>query len=103
MDKPLGSGQKVKTDAAQQDYAIVCFLEDAEQANDYVALLEANDVPAVVQQPGKESDEESFVVLVPEEYVDEAHVVIESQSSYDEFGDLDDESFYDDEDLDDSF
>ena len=77
-----------------QDFVMVSFVEDFEQAKDKEALLESNDIPARIKKQQDESTSVSgYAVLVPEEFLDEAHVVVESQDAYDDFYDyaLDDE------------
>jgi hypothetical protein len=65
-----------------------------DQAREREALLKNNDIPTVIKEHDEESTETNgFAVLVPEEFIDEAHVIIESQDAYDDFYDfaLDDE------------
>lgn len=87
MAKRSGKSQKsqVKTEAL----VVVTYAEDLEQARDYEAVLKNSDIPAVVrQQEGQVEGEKKFAVMVPEQFVDEAHVVIESQDAYDDFYDF---------------
>jgi hypothetical protein len=78
-----------KTQARVQDLVVVAFAEDMEQAKDREALLRSNDIPAIVRQQDEEStDTKGIAIMVPEEFLDEAHVVIESQDAYDDFYDL---------------
>jgi hypothetical protein len=90
-----------------QEFVIVTFAEDMEQAKEYETLLEANDIPTTIREHGEESaDTKGIAVMVPEDYLDEAHVIIESQDAYDDFydfalededeGDFDGELFEDD-------
>jgi hypothetical protein len=99
-----------KTHANLEGYVVVVFAEDTGQAMEYKQLLDNNDIPAVINEheepiPGGINENE-IAVMVPEEYIDEAHVVIESQQAYDDFydfaldedGDEDfDADFFDDE------
>lgn len=81
-----------------QDLVVVAFLDDMNQAREYETLLRLNDIPAVIKEqldPGL--DGKTAAIMVPEEYLDEAHVVIESQDAYD---DLCDFTMDEDEDLD---
>jgi len=93
--------------AKLQDFVIVAFAEDWEQAKDYETLLKNNDIPAAIKEQHDQSvSAKGIAVMVPEDFLDEAHVVIESQDAYDDFydfalededeGDLDDELFEDD-------
>ena len=98
-----------KTENSQtnvQDFVMVSFVEDFEQSKDKEALLKSNDIPTTIKQQQDESTSVSgYAVMVPEECIDEAHVVVESQDAYDDFYDyaLDDEDddfgsdFFDDE------
>ena len=77
-----------RSQAKLQDFVIVTFVEDLEQAKEREALLRNNDIPAVVKQQDEEStDTKGIAIMVPEEFLDEAHVVIESQDAYDDFYD----------------
>ncbi len=81
-----------------KDLVVVAFLDDMDQAREYETLLRLNDIPAVIKEqldPG--GDGKAIAILVPEDYLDEAHVVIESQDAYD---DLCDYAMDEDEDLD---
>lgn len=89
-----------------EGYVVVVFAEDTGQAMEYKQLLDSSDIPAVINEyeepaPGG-LDTREIAVMVPEEYLDEAHVVIESQQAYDDFYDfaMDDEG---DEDFDADF
>ena len=78
-----------KTQGKLQEFVVVTFADDLEQARDYETLLKTNDIPAVL----KEQDEQSMstkcvAIMVPEDFLDEAHVVIESQDAYDDFYDF---------------
>ena len=89
-----------KTDLA--NFVTVVFAEDMQCAAEYESLLKDNDIKVTI----KEKDDSSFdisgiAVMVPEQSLDEAHAIIESQNMYDDFCDLisDDESFNDGEDF----
>jgi hypothetical protein len=87
--------KKQDSHAKLQDFVVVTFVEDLEQAQEYEAVLEANDIPAVINEQNEQSGgTKSIAIMVPEEFLDEAHVVIESQDAYDDFYDfaLDDEA-----------
>ena len=78
-----------KSPTKPQELVAVAFAEDMEQAKNYEVLLKNNDIPAMIsrqyQQP---TGNKSIAVMVPEEFLDEAHVVIESQDAYDDFYDF---------------
>jgi hypothetical protein len=100
------SRKNQKSQSNVEGYVVVAFAEDFDQAMEYKTLLDSNDVPSIVseQNANDESSDEAqeIAIMVPEEYLDEAHVIIESQQSYDDFCDfaMGDESDSDlDEDL----
>ena len=90
-----------------EGYVVVAFAEDRAQAIEYKQLLDSNDIPCVVSEQEEPTlNTMEIAVMVPEEYIDEAHVVIESQQAYDDFYDFAleeeneedfDEDFFDDE------
>ncbi len=84
--KPYKSKTKPKTG----DFVIVTFAEDMEQAREYEALLKSDDIPVRIQDNTDDDAEgpKTLALMVPEEYLDEAHVVIESQNAYDDFYDF---------------
>jgi len=97
-----------KSQAKVEGYVVVAFAEDMEQAIEYKSLLDANDIPATISEHDEQAiDSGEIAVMVSEEFIDEAHVVIESQNVYDDFYDFameeDDEGDFDDDLLDDDF
>jgi len=77
-----------------KEYVVVAFVDDMEQAKEYETLLRLNDIPAVIrEQLDSDADGKAVAVMVPEDFLDEAHVVIESQDAYDDLCDytMDDE------------
>ena len=84
-----------------EDMVVVTFTQDLEQAKDYETLLKNNDIPAMIKEQNEQSEESrGIAIMVPEDYLDEAHVVIESQDAYDDFYDFtveDDEDELDEE------
>jgi hypothetical protein len=93
-------GQKV------QDFVAVAFARDEIEAKEYEALLASDDIPVTIRpQIDTDTGSEGYSVMVPEEFVDEAYVIIESQDAYDDFYDetLDDETGFDTELFDDEF
>jgi len=96
-----------RSQAKLQGYVVVAFAEDMEQAREYKILLEVNDVAAIINEQQEQSlGSKEIAVMVPEDFLDEAHVIIESQHTYDDFydfavededdGDFDDELFEED-------
>jgi hypothetical protein len=65
-----------------------------DQAKEYESLLKVNDIPTIIkEQIDPSMSGKGIALMVPEDCLDEAHVVIESQDAYDDFYDfaLDDE------------
>lgn len=96
-----------RSQAKLQGYVVVVFADDLEQAREFKSLLEVNDVSAIISEQTEQSlGSKEIAVMVPEDFLDEAHVIIESQQAYDDFydyaledeegGDFDDELFDDD-------
>jgi hypothetical protein len=87
-------GQKV------QDYVAVAFARDEIEAREYEAILASDNIPVTVRpQVDADTGSEGYSVMVPEEFVDEAYVIIESQDAYDDFYDdtIDEETDFDEE------
>jgi len=78
-----------KSNAKLEGYVVVAFSEDMDQAREYKTLLEANDIPATIAEQDEHAvGSKEIAVMVSEEFLDEAHVIIESQHAYDDFYDL---------------
>jgi hypothetical protein len=97
-----------KSQAKLKDMVLVAVVDDMEQAREYETLLRLNDIPAVVkEQVDPSGNKAGIAILVPEDYLDEAHVVIESQDAYDDFYDFalddDEETDFDADEFDDEF
>jgi hypothetical protein len=86
MAKRPQKSQKSRTN--MPELVVVTFAENMEQAKEYETLLEANSIPATIKRQTDEEDAQGFAVMVPEDCLDEAHVVIESQDAYDDFYDF---------------
>jgi hypothetical protein len=83
------SKKKQKSQSNLQDFVLVSFVDDLEQAREYETLLRANDIPVVINEQYEQSGgTKGVAVMVPEDFIDEAHVVIESQDAYDDFYDF---------------
>jgi len=81
--------KRTKSQTKSPEFVVVAFAEDIQQAKDYESLLKSNDIPTIISERHKEStDTKGVAVMVPEDFLDEAHVVIESQDAYDDFYDL---------------
>ena len=71
-----------------KEYVVVALVDDMDQAREYETLLRLNDIPAVIkEQLDGGADGKAVAILVPEDFLDEAHVVIESQDAYDDLCD----------------
>lgn len=87
MARRSQKGQKPQTKV--QELVTVAFADSADQAKDYETILESNDIPVIIkEQDEQEANGKVIAVMVPEDFLDEAHVVIESQDAYDDFYDL---------------
>jgi hypothetical protein len=91
---------KKKTQVAQktQEYVAVAFARDEAEAREYQVLLTGDNIPAVIKpQAQSDNGSDGYSVMVPEEFVDKAYVIIESQDAYDDFYDMaiDDEVDFD--------
>lgn len=72
-----------------KDFVVVTFVDDLEQAREYETLLRVNDIPALIKEQIDPSvSSKGIAIMVPEDFLDEAHVVIESQDAYDDFYDF---------------
>jgi hypothetical protein len=72
-----------------RDFVTVIFAGDIEQAQQCRKLLRDNEIPAVIKRDATVSlSGQGIAVMVPEDFLDEAHVLIESQNAYDDFYDL---------------
>jgi hypothetical protein len=108
MDMGRSMDNNDKGHAKLKDMVVLTFLSDIDQAREYETLLKLNDIPAMVKEnldtQGHGSD---VAILVPEDCLDEAHVVIESQDAYDDFYDYaledEDDIDFDPDDLDDEY
>ena len=71
-----------------KEYVVVALVDDMDQAKEYETLLRLNDIPAVIKERlDGGTDEKAVAIMVPEDFLDEAHVVIESQDAYDDLCD----------------
>lgn len=78
-----------KTVSNPDELVIIAYADGLEQAKDFETLLKNNEIPVMVRQRGNGNGSgRSIVIMVPEEYAEEARVVIESQSAYDDFYDM---------------
>jgi len=74
-----------KSQSRLQDYVVLTFAEDIEEAKEYEALLKSNDIPVSIKTGNEQTaTAEGIAVMVPEGFLDEAYVIIESQDGYDD-------------------
>ena len=86
-----------KSQAKLQGFVIVTITEDLEQAKNYETLLKANNIPTIIKEQAESqpADIKGIAIMVPEDFLDEAHVVIKSQDAYDDFYNFTSEDDYD--------
>lgn len=99
------ANRKKKTNnsgTALKGLVTVAFAEDIDLATQYKELLNDNDIPAAIKsRPDPDVSFQGIAVMVPEDYLDEAHILIEDQNSIGDFYDLAfGEDDYDDADRD---
>lgn len=88
MGKAPHKDKAFTTDAQEKEFVAVAVVDDVDQANTFKLWLEENDIPVVIREPDESAISDSISVTVPEEYLDEAHVVIESQTVYGDIIDM---------------
>ena len=95
--------RKNQKSATAKEFVIVALAEDMEEAGEIRFLLKAGDIPAIIkEQHGTE--ERGVAVMVPEEFMDEAQLIVESRNSYDEIYEPDvEEDDYEEDFLDDNY
>ena len=74
---------------SSMELVTVAFAEDMDLAKEYRDMLKENEIPCAIKaksDPG--SDFDGVAILVPEDFLDEAHELIESKSSVADFYDL---------------
>ena len=78
-----------KRSGVVKEYVTVAFAEDLDLARQYEKLLAEHEIPAVVKSQSRlhEEDAPGIAVMVPEEFLDEAYVLISEEASYDDFFD----------------
>ena len=87
MGKHTKKQRKTRTNL--HEFVIVTSTNDVYQAKDYATLLKTSDIPVnLTEQHDHETEITTIAVMVPEDFLDEAHVIIESQNAYDDFYDL---------------
>ena len=89
-----------KTQPKLQGFIVVALTKNPEQAKEYETLLKVNDIPVIIsEQEEQPIGDKDIAVMVPEDCLDEAHVIIESQDTYNDFYDFTSEESEEDEDI----
>lgn len=75
---------------AVKDFITVAFAEDMDLARQYQQLLTENEIPAVIKRQPEMAQNgfSNIAIRVPESLLDEAHLLISEQASYDDFFDM---------------
>jgi len=73
---------------SEKELVTVAFAEDLELARRNKALLEENGIYARIKELADSSDTPQVAVLVREEDLDEAHALIASHASFEDFFDV---------------
>lgn len=78
-----------KQSTVLKDYVTVALAEDTELAQEYSKLLADHEIPCEIRHMGQsgQGDRAGIAVMVPEECIDEAYVLISEEASYDDFFD----------------
>ena len=83
---PSRKNKKTEPRTALKEMVTIAFAEDVDLAKQYKQLLLDNDIPAAIKARGNyESEYKGVPVMVPEDYIDEAHLLIESRDSMGDF------------------
>jgi hypothetical protein len=96
---PRRAKKTQKTQVKQPELVTVTLAEDMEQAREYERLLKENNIPAAMNDG---QGAVNIPIVVPIEYLEEAQIVLDSLSAFDDFYDLDYDEEYDHE-FDDDF
>jgi hypothetical protein len=81
--------KKLDDPTALSDFVTIAYAEDLDLAQQYKKLLNNCNIPATIKDhPDPESPFPGVAVMVPEDYIDEAHSLIESEGSFPDFYDM---------------
>ena len=92
----MQQNQKVDEYAQKDTLVVVTHVDNAYAAEDIVLKLKERDIPCNLEDRSAGIDGFGFAVFVPEQFHDEACVVIDDQQSINQFDDF----FFDDTPLD---
>jgi hypothetical protein len=73
---------------SEKELVTVAFAEDLELARRNKALLEENGIPAHIRESADSAGTPQIAILVREEDLDQAHALIASHASFEEFFDV---------------
>lgn len=62
----------------------VAYTNDHNQAEEIEELLKSSEIPAMVRENYSNTRENKFAVMVPEDYLEEAEAIVNSQQSYED-------------------
>lgn len=90
MDMPLNNEMPSlgETKLKEAEYVAVTVFDDMAEAKDCQQLLEDNDISVYLLEEYEHEGSGSVAVMVLEDSLDEAQVVIESQDAYDDYYEL---------------
>lgn len=79
-----------KNSSTVQELVTVAFAEDLELAQEYKQMLADNEIPAVIRRQPEMAQNgfSDIAILVPEDCLDDAHMLISEQAAYDDFFDM---------------
>lgn len=81
--------KKLDDPMALSDFVTIAYAEDIDLAQQYKKLLNNCNIPAAIKDPpDPESPFPGVAVMVPEDYIDEAHSLIESEGFFPDFYDM---------------
>jgi len=94
-----------KTSSNLEELIVIALADSLDEAKEFESLLQNNDIPSMVKKQTDVNTAGKIAIMVPEEYADEAQVIIESQSSFDDIYEMttDDEDEFGIEPIDDEF
>lgn len=89
MEKKCKENKEEKKLTVEQEMSVVAHADDYALAEEYSLLLEDNGIPNIVKNRDEDEDGNFGIsILVPEQYYDEAHMIIESQQTHNDFYDF---------------
>jgi L-asparaginase/Glu-tRNA(Gln) amidotransferase subunit D len=71
-----------------EDPVAVTYTDDHHQAEELEELLKSSEIPAMVRECYSNGPGTKFAVMVPEDYLDEAGAIVDSQETYQDFYEL---------------